>query len=268
MPYDINAALERLEKNLQNLDSARNQVENTVKASAELQSVVSEYVSSVKTFCAGLQTWETNLRAKGESLSHEYEAAISRLNATCTEIVNSFENVVEQTSTGFNSKTSPVIEKFIEQNKNLAVHVDQLTSLHDSIKKATDELANIKNLLENLSKDLKDSQDEQDSVLGNIKQKVDEIFVAEKNYKDDIVSRIDSAQTKLDSLQNELSQMNTLCQGIKADVSELKLLMNTSTTTLSNAISLLKAETKKSVNINRWILIAGLIALAALHFLS
>ena len=42
MPYDINAALERLEKNLQNLDSARNQDENTVKASAELKSVVRE----------------------------------------------------------------------------------------------------------------------------------------------------------------------------------------------------------------------------------
>ena len=37
MPYDINAALERLEKNLQNLDSARKQVENTVNASNNLR---------------------------------------------------------------------------------------------------------------------------------------------------------------------------------------------------------------------------------------
>ena len=48
MAYDINVALERLEKNLQNLQSAKEQVESTVSASAELQKIVSGYVASVK----------------------------------------------------------------------------------------------------------------------------------------------------------------------------------------------------------------------------
>ena len=44
MPYDINTALERLEKNLQNLDSAREQVENTVNASNDLRQIVRDYI--------------------------------------------------------------------------------------------------------------------------------------------------------------------------------------------------------------------------------
>ena len=48
MAYDINVALERLEKNLQNLQSAKEQVESTVNSNAELQKIVNDYVTSVK----------------------------------------------------------------------------------------------------------------------------------------------------------------------------------------------------------------------------
>lgn len=44
----INKALGQLEKDLQEINSARSQVESTVKASTELQKVVSDYVSSVQ----------------------------------------------------------------------------------------------------------------------------------------------------------------------------------------------------------------------------
>ena len=47
MAYDVNASLERLEKNLQDISSAREQVQNTVKASSELQGVVKIYVDNI-----------------------------------------------------------------------------------------------------------------------------------------------------------------------------------------------------------------------------
>ena len=40
MAYDINLALERLEKNLQDINSAKEQVEDTINASSQLQNVV------------------------------------------------------------------------------------------------------------------------------------------------------------------------------------------------------------------------------------
>ena len=47
MAYDINVALERLEKNLQDISSAKQQVEDTVNASSQLQNVVNNYVASI-----------------------------------------------------------------------------------------------------------------------------------------------------------------------------------------------------------------------------
>lgn len=44
----FNQALMQLEKDLQSINTAREQVESTVKASTELQKVVGEYVTSVK----------------------------------------------------------------------------------------------------------------------------------------------------------------------------------------------------------------------------
>ena len=39
MAYDISLALERLEKNLQDINSAKKQVEDTINASSQLQNV-------------------------------------------------------------------------------------------------------------------------------------------------------------------------------------------------------------------------------------
>ena len=54
----INQALMQLEKDLQSINSAREQVESTVKASTDLHKVVGDYVSSVKKLCIGLKSWE------------------------------------------------------------------------------------------------------------------------------------------------------------------------------------------------------------------
>ena len=123
-----------------------------------------------------------------------------------------------------------------------------------------------------MSQDLKDSQELQDTVLDDINKKVEEIPVTGKGYKDEIVAKIDSVETKLDTLQSELSQVNTLCQSIKSSSVELDSLMNSSTKALSNTILQSKEDILKSTKTNRWILMAGLIiagivALAALRFI-
>lgn len=269
---ELLASLAKMEASLNEVESAKKQVESTIEASSELQRVVKEYVSSVKALCLSLQSWGADLRVREGSLSNEYETAIERVNSSCNEIIRYFNTVIEQTSTDFKSKTNDVIDKFIEQNKNLAGQVDQLKSLHGSLKKATDEVLTIKNSLGLLSKDLKDSQELQDTVLDDINKKVEEIPVTGKGYKDEIVAKIDSVETKLDALQSELSQVNILCQGIKSSSVELNSLMNSSTKALSNTILQSKEDILKSTKTNRWILmvgliIAGIVALAALRFI-
>ena len=181
---ELLASLAKMEASLNEVESARKQVESTVNASSELQKKVSEYVSAVKALCVNLQSWEDDLRAREGSLSHEYEEAIGRVNATCNEIISSFGIEVEKTSTDFKDKTNPVVEKFTEQIGKLEKHVQELTALRDEIKKTTGEIESVKETLTQISKDLKESQEQQDEVLNDIKLKGGEI----KNKVDTISS--------------------------------------------------------------------------------
>ena len=77
MEERINQALVQLESDLQSLQSAKEQVEKTVGASAELQKTVGEYVASVKNLCVTLKTWENNLKTRESSLSQDVESSIA-----------------------------------------------------------------------------------------------------------------------------------------------------------------------------------------------
>ena len=47
MAYDINAALERLENNLAEVESAKNQVEETIATSESLQQIIGRYTATL-----------------------------------------------------------------------------------------------------------------------------------------------------------------------------------------------------------------------------
>lgn len=271
MAYDINAALEKLEQNLKNLESARSQVESTVKSSAELQKVVGDYVTSVKTLCLGLQSWEADLRARGTSLSTEFESAISHLSSTCTEIINTLNTNVGKTTNDFKTKTDGSITKFVEQNKKLSEKVLELNTLREEIKKAIDEIKPIKESLTQLSKDLKDSQKEQDIVLDDIKQKVTDIPVTIKGYTDAITEKLETInqglKTILDGTNTKIDLLNEKADNLKNATAQLQSIIQSSSESVTNAISSSKEETAKAININRWIIIIGIIILAALQFI-
>ena len=112
MPYDINTALQRLEQNLTDLTSARKQVENAVKASNDLQKVVSDYVVAVEALCTKLKKWDTDLGEREGDLSRNIETAINSLQTSCSQIVSTFNKSVNDKTTEFRNKTESEISKF------------------------------------------------------------------------------------------------------------------------------------------------------------
>ena len=263
MPYDINATLERLEQNLKDLDSARKQVENTVNASNELRQTVSDYVESITNLRNEIIEWEEQLKQSQEGLSTQVQAAFTTLKAACDTI-----------SAGFKSSTDKTLSKFSEQNTILTERVKELNTLRQELKSAMSEITTIKYTLEKLTTVLTESQQGQDQALANIIGKVAELPVTVKGYTDDVVqqmeerhrafsqkledaiSKADAALQKLDSLMGACSKVQTTCDNIKGSVDDVK----TAVTALNDSLS-------KSININRWILIAGIITLAILHFI-
>ena len=274
----INQALLQLEKDLQSINTAREQVESTVKASTELQKVVGEYVSSVKKLCIGLKSWEGDLSSRGTALSEEFERAISQINTSCSAVIMTFNSSVDKSINEFKSKSESTIEKFTSQNTILTERVQELNKLRDEIKTATAEMQSIKEGLAQISKDLKESQEGQDAVLNDIKQTVSEIPGVINNNAQSIIERIgslnqglsaeiESLQGKADNLNSELSQVKALCYDIKTVANQLNSNLQSSKESLLSAITQSREETAKSISINRWLIIAAFIIIVVVHFI-
>lgn len=263
MPYDINATLERLVKNLKDLDSARKQVENTVNASNELRQAVSDYVESITYLRNEIMEWEEQLKQSQVDLSAEVQNAFTTLKASCDTI-----------STGFKSSTDKTLSRFSEQNTILTERVNELNTLRQELKSAMSDITIVKDTLTKMTMVLTESQQGQDQALTNIIGKVAALPVTVKGYTDDVVqqmeernrafsqkfevtiSKADAALQKLDSITGACSKVQTTCDNIKGSVDDVK-----------NAVTALNDSLSKSININRWILIAGIIILAILHFI-
>lgn len=273
MPYDINTALQRLEQNLNDLTSARQQVEDTVKASNELQKVVAEYVSSIETLCTRLKRWDADLGNRESSLSHEIESMVTQLTTSSTQIVSLFQKSVEDTTSEFSNKTNTEVTKFVEQNNKLAERVQELNKLREEIKKSTGEIQAIKESSAQISKDLKESQEGQDVLLDDIKTKVASVDTATQNIissleslNQSVTSGFDNLSTRTDVIANDIAQLTSLCQSIKNATTAIGTSIQTSTSQIENKINEAKDAVSKATNINRWILIAGIILMVILQF--
>lgn len=262
--------IEQLKTTLSEISSAREQVEKTVKSSSDLLKVVEDYVASVRTLCVGLITMEDSWGDFGNDLRERYEKAISKLITSCSEIITAFRTDVVKIATEFKTQTEGTLSKFEEQNNTLSEKIKELGVLRDEIKTAIAVIAPIKESLAQLSKDLKESQEKQDVVLDDINQKVKDIPVTIKGYTDKIVEKIDAVcqelKTLLDSTSTKIDLLNEKADNLKNATAQILSAVQSSSETLTNAIISSKEETAKSININRWIIIIGIIILSILQY--
>ena len=207
--------------------------------------------------------WEEQLKQSQVDLSAEVQNAFTTLKASCDTI-----------STGFKSSTDKTLSRFSEQNTILTERVNELNTLRQELKSAMSDITIVKDTLAKMTMVLTESQQGQDQALTNIIGKVAALPVTVKGYTDDVVqqmeernrafsqkfevtiSKADAALQKLDSITGACSKVQTTCDNIKGSVDDVK-----------NAVTALNDSLSKSININRWILIAGIIILAILHFI-
>ena len=276
MAHDINAALERLEKNLTDLDSARLQVLNAVNANNELLKMVTLYVSSVRNLATRLQEWSDSLNTRESILGKEIESAISNIDTSCSAIIETFTSAVNESSSDFKDKTEVQITAFTAQNTKFAEKVNELNTLRDQIKTATDEINKVKTTLEDISKELKESQDEQDAELAEIKTMLNALPSTIQNGISSISTAISTSESvltaaltqidgkvnsingKADTLATNIANLASLCQSINSSVSS-------SANNLTSAMNETKSEIIKASTLNRWLIIAAFIILAILQ---
>jgi DNA repair exonuclease SbcCD ATPase subunit len=281
MAHDINSALERLEKNLSELDSARSQVMQSVNASNDLLKMVTQYVSAVKKLAASLEEWESSLSGRESELHGELGSAIACIKQTCTDVISAFKGDVNKVTLAFKKDTDKTLEEFTEQNDKLAERVAELVALREQIKKTTEEIESVKGSLELISKDLKESQDEQDIALEEIKTKVsvlptiiqqslESITQAVSRSEQTLAETLNQINGKTDTLAINIANLTTLCQSVNSTITS-------SANNLTNVINNAKDDTLRTIkesqdeitkvsNIDRWIMIIGFIIVIIMFF--
>jgi chromosome segregation ATPase len=175
------------------------------------------------------------------------------------------------------------------QNDKLTARVEELVSLREQIKKATSEIESVKGSLNEILKELKDSQDEQDASLEDLKQKVSGLNEKIDNSKGLVLQaitrseqslsellnqangKVDVVLNKADALASNVASLTTICQNIdtlvRSSTNSVTSSINKSKEEIVNAIQDSKAEALKSSNVNRWLIVGGIIILAFLQFI-
>jgi chromosome segregation ATPase len=168
MAYDINLALERLEKNLSSVNTAREQVDKTISTSQDLQRIISEYSRTIHSINQEIGNFVDEVRNYENGKEVQLLAAVSGVEKSCDKVITNFNNETEVSVKAFKKDLSEVLSQFNSENAKFSEEVQQLDALRTALNNATNEINEIENKLSNFFKTLEVSQKEQDKMLDDI----------------------------------------------------------------------------------------------------
>lgn len=274
MAYDINAALERLENNLAEVESAKKQVEETIATSESLQQIIGRYTESLSSMGKDISAFIEEIRNYQGNKTSELGSAVDNIKTSCECVINKFNADVKTAIKSFDEKFAETIVKFGSENEKLRIQVNKLDSLQDALNKAIKEVNEVEKKVDILATELKNSQESQDETLESVKSSLEalpssvkshaEVIISEvknraldlKAKSEEIIGDVSKAILKLDNQISVMAETKELCNAIKEDIENLK-----------GSIDSQFESMRSAININRWIAIIGILALIGLHFM-
>ena len=242
MAYDINLALERLEKNLQDINSAKEQIEDTINASSQLQNVVNGYVASVNAVLQETILLKEEIAKMRVQKVTEIKEAVTSIEASCNTIIAEFKK-----------NSSSILTDFVSQNDRLAKSNEELSAFPTKLAQSIEITSGLKTRQDEISADvhsihnkLQESTENISKQYGQLSQKVDA----------DMTMLTNSMSKEFSRLSERTEELNRAITKNQRDIEEL-----------CKQISDQHADNLKNININRWMLIAGILILAALQFI-
>ncbi|MCI6644133.1 MAG: hypothetical protein MSH18_08055 [Bacteroidales bacterium] len=256
MAYDINVALERLEKNLQNLQSAKEQVESTVSANAELQKIVSGYVASVKSILEDTLLLKQEVATMKSQKIVEVKEAVDLVEKLCSDIIGSFRNDTKESLRAFNT-----------ENGKLSQAITELQRFQIKLEKSIEVSSSVDTKLDKTSQEVLGLQSTQNenfaSAAKQLESEMEELAQSISNESQSLSEQLSAIKEQIEKIDALGRDTQALCNQIDSNVSQIQASIEGLQTLMAEQ----HEETLKNININRWILIAGIVVLATLHFL-
>ncbi len=191
---------------------------------------------------------------------------MQRLNTSCSTIITDFDSKVANATKTFADSTKQPLADFDKSNKTFATSLTQLTSLYNDFKSAIAEVKTIKDVLTRHSEELKKSQGEQDVVLNEIKVKIVDGNNLINSHIRQIKELCSSINTAADTINTSVISLNTKTDNLSSLVNTIGKKISDEQKSTDNKIESIQSELSKTVNVNRWLIIAGIIAAVILHF--
>ena len=239
MAYDINLALERLEKNLQDINSAKKQVEDTINASSQLQNVVNGYVTSVNTVLQETILLKEEIGKMKNQKVTEVKEAVAAIEASCTAIISTFKE-----------DTSSILADLSSENDRLTKSNEFLRVFQTKLEQSIEITSVLKTKQDKVSADVLSIHNSQQEATENISKQYDQLS-----------QRMDTSITVLtDSMDKKFGKFSKQTEELHRAVTKIQMTIED----LGKQISEQHVTNLKNININRWILIIGILGKATL----
>ena len=223
MEERINSALKQIEKDLQTLNSSRQQVESIVNSNKEFQGKVQVFVNEVANLSHETEKLISAFSEEREKSVIDYDNTISSLKETSDKIVSDYRAI-----------TKEIEKSFKDEATKLHTETERFVTLNNSLRDSIDIVNGINNNIEKLMSELKNSQAVQDGELSQIKTDIAQLDTklttlqtnlnAEFQQTNTSIAQLDTKLSSLQtSLNNELGQLNDKVDKLnEAFVSEVK----------------------------------------------
>jgi len=233
--------LERLEKNLQDINSAKKQVEDTINASSQLQNVVNGYVTSVNTVLQETILLKEEIGKMKNQKVTEVKEAVAAIEASFTAIISTFKE-----------DTSSILADLSSENDRLAKSNEFLRVFQTKLEQSIEITSVLKTKQDKVSADVLSIHNSQQEATENISKQYDQLS-----------QRMDTSITVLtDSMDKKFGKLSKQTEELHRAVTKIQMTIED----LGKQISEQHVTNLKNININRWILIIGILLIAALQF--
>lgn len=268
MNNNLYQTIEELKNTLENIDSARKQVSDTVAAYSATQSGIQDYVDKLCGIESALKQLVALLQNNKVIIEQQASSAIANLQTTCTEITAKISEEQEATALSFSERLNSKIQEIDRHVSTFDNSVKRAESLAKNIKEISDNVANVVQTVKVIRQELSFSQNEQDVVLGRIDGNVSSLM---SSCSESAKVLNDEINSKAKILRNVLGQLKDSNENIIQKLANNQHTIQRSLDDLKNEIFESKAEIEKRAKTNRNIgfaTLALLVLLVFLHFIA
>lgn len=223
MDYNINNALENLEKNLQKVDSAREQVEKTVNAYYQLQGKVEVCTNCFHDLASSVEALISIAKEHRNSISIDMNSSLVSIKESCDKINKSFDDSCGKAASNFDEKATKSVIQLNENIDSLKRQISGLDSIEKSFTLSMDQIRSLKIKIENIAENLDSSQSSQDDLLNAIDNNVNECKRMIETVTKGVLRKQEELQTLIGTKSSEVSScINESSSKIQKLLSESK----------------------------------------------